>query len=46
MHQVITVEFMRSGKFCNEFGHEFKIENHYDDTDKMKCKYCGTEKWL
>jgi len=39
------IEFFRNGKFCKEFGHEMKTERHYDDTDKLRCKYCSHEEW-
>lgn len=39
------MDFFRDGKFCKEFGHEMKVEIHYDDTDKLKCKYCDLEEW-
>lgn len=37
--------FMKSGKFCDEFGHTMELQSVYDDTKKYNCKFCDVEKW-
>lgn len=38
-------EFFKSGEFCKEFGHNWKVGQCWDSCAKYECKYCKEEKW-
>ena len=44
---VLVIEFFKSGKFCEVFGHSFMMVACYpeDRTEKHICKFCQMEHW-
>ena len=36
-------EFFKSEDFCEEFGHDFYVEDQFDGKNKIKCRHCGRE---
>ena len=37
------MELLKSEDFCDEFGHDFQVEDNFDNKIKIRCRYCGRE---